>query len=71
MSDTKKKTVTVDVTIRYQIEIDEQNEIVKEYSNQGELLQDLASYRFSKVLPVMDNGVKVLDVSTVGWSFAK
>ena len=66
-----KKKLSVDVTIRYEIEIDESNEIVKEYSNQGELLQDLAAYRFSKVLPVMKDGVKILDVGTIGWSPSK
>lgn len=36
-----------------EVEIDETNDIVKEYENTDELLSDIVSYRFSSVLPVM------------------
>lgn len=63
-----KKTISIDVTIRYKVEIDEDNDIVKEYSDQGELIEDLAGYRFSNVLPVMKDGVKILDIATISWN---
>ena len=54
------KKVTVDVTYSYELEIDEENEIVKEYDTQEELLQDCATYRFGTGLPVIgEGGVKI------------
>ncbi len=55
--------IELEVTYRYQLEIDENNDIVKEYESIKDLLYDCASYRFN-ILPVLgkDGGVKVTDV---------
>lgn len=57
------KKVTVLVTYSYDLEIDENSPIVKEYENQKELIEDCASYRFLSTLPVINNGVEVVDIS--------
>jgi len=60
------KKVTVNVTYQYEIEIDESNEIVKEYESENELLVDCSSYHFGKILPVMNGGgVKVKDCTLI------
>jgi hypothetical protein len=60
------RTVEVTVTYKYELEIDDNNEIVKEYESEKELLVDCASYRFGTGLPVIgDGGVKVMDVELV------
>ena len=62
----KMRTVTVEVTYKYELEIDDNNEIVKEYESENELLMDCATYRFGTGLPVIgDGGVKVKDVELV------
>lgn len=61
-----KKTIKVQVTYIYELEIDTESEIVKEYVDDEELLQHLASYRFS-ILPVIDNGVEFKDVELQEW----
>lgn len=63
-----KKTLEVEVTIKYTIEVDNDNSIVKEYANEKELVDDLASYRFS-VLPVIGDGVEIKDVEVLDWSY--
>ena len=63
-----KKTLEVEVTIRYTIEVDNNNSIVRDYRNEKELVDDLASYRFS-VLPVIGNGVEIKDVEVLDWSY--
>lgn len=63
-----KKTLEVEVTIKYTIEVDNDNSIVKEYKNERELVDDLASYRFS-VLPVIGDGVEIKDVEVLDWSY--
>ena len=63
-----KKTLEVEVTIKYTIEVDKDNSIVKEYKNEKELVDDLASYRFS-VLPVIGDGVEIKDVEVLDWSY--
>ncbi len=63
-----KKTLEVEVTIKYTIEVDNDNSIVKEYKNEKELVDDLASYRFS-VLPVIGDGVEIKDVEVLDWSY--
>jgi len=63
-----KKTLEVEVKIRYTIEVDAENSIVKEYETEKELIGDLASYRFS-VLPVINNGVEIKDIEVLGWSY--
>ncbi len=59
-----KKKLTVVVTYNYEIEIDTDNGIVKEYESESDLIEHLVSYRFSDVLPVIGKGVKVTDIST-------
>ena len=50
------KTIEVTVTYKYEIQIEENNPIVKEYESENDLLVDCASYRFSDVLPVIKTG---------------
>ena len=60
----KKKKVKA--TYEYEIEIDENNEIVKDYENENDLIVDCASYRFSDVLPVIRHrGVKINNIELV------
>jgi hypothetical protein len=54
----KKQKFKLEVTMIVEVEVDQTNEIVKEYENADELLSDIISYRFSPVLPVM-SAVKV------------
>ncbi len=63
-----KKTLEIEVTIKYTVEVDTENSIVKEYETEKELVDDLASYRFS-VLPVIGNGVEIKDVEVLEWSY--
>lgn len=62
-----KKTLEIEVTMKYTIEVDTENSIVKEYETEKELVDDLSSYRFS-VLPVIGNGVEIKDVEVLNWS---
>jgi hypothetical protein len=55
------KRINVLVTYNYDLEIDENNYIVKEYESTKELIEDLASYRFG-TLPVIDNGVVIKNI---------
>jgi hypothetical protein len=50
------KTIEVTVTYKYEIRIEENNPIVKEYESENDLLVDCANYRFSDVLPVIKTG---------------
>jgi hypothetical protein len=62
----KMKTLEATVTYKYKLEIDDNNDIVKEYESENELLVDCASYRFGIGLPVIGGGgVKVKDVELV------
>ena len=49
----KKQKIKLEVTMLVDVEIDQTNDIVKEYESTDELLSDIVSYRFSSVLPVM------------------
>jgi hypothetical protein len=62
-----KKTIAIEVTYKYTIEVDENSPIVKEYNTEGELIDDLASYRFT-ILPVLNNGVEIKDVEFLDWT---
>lgn len=56
----QKKKIQLEVTMMVEIEIDENDDIVKDYENTSELLNDIISYQFSSVLPVIASGaVKV------------
>ncbi len=62
-----KKTLEIEVTMKYTIEVDSENSIVKEYESEKELVDDLVSYRFS-VLPVIGNGVEIKDIEVLDYS---
>lgn len=52
--------VTVEKTVH--IDVDFDNDITQEYANEQELIEDLVSYDFESVLPVIQSGgVKVMD----------
>lgn len=61
-----KKTILVNVTYIYTIEVDTENAVVKEYKTEKEMLEDLVHYNF-KVLPVLEEGVKITDISVDDW----
>ena len=64
------RQVTVTETKYYVVNIDDDNEIVKEYQDDDALINDCISYKFSKVLPVIeDGGVELLEKYAVsnGW----
>lgn len=50
----QKQKFKLEVTMIVEVEIDQTNDIVKEYQSTDELLSDIVSYRFSAVLPVME-----------------
>jgi hypothetical protein len=62
-----KKTLEIEVTYKYTIEVDEDNLIVKEYSTEKELIDDLVGYRFT-TLPVIGDGVEIKDVEATEYS---
>ena len=56
------KKVKVQVSFIYELEIDEANEIVKEYSSLVDLVSDCVLRNFGSGLPVIaDGGVKLID----------
>ena len=56
------RTIEVEVTRTYQIEVDDNNEIVKEYNSDEDLTADCAGFKFGNGLPVISGGgVKVKD----------
>ena len=56
------RTVKVLVTFEYTLEIDDNNEIVKEYGDLEEMVTDCAMRNFGTGLPVIgDGGVKLID----------
>lgn len=60
------KTIEVTVTYKYEIQIEENNLIVKEYESENDMLVDCASYRFSDVLPVIkEGGLVVRDIELI------
>ena len=54
--------MVIEVTYTYEISIDRESSCVKDYDNENGLIEDLVHYRFS-TLPVIGNGVDVLDVT--------
>lgn len=58
------RTREIQVTYSYTIAIDDENHIVQEYESDEQLAKDLAVYRF-QILPVLEEGVKVLDVEVI------
>ncbi len=61
MEQNAKKTIKVSATFIYELEIDADSSIVQEYDNDGQLIEELVSYRFS-LLPVIGNGVEIKDI---------
>lgn len=60
------RKLEIEITYKYEIEVDETDDIVKEYENDEELVQHLADYRFGTVLPVIQVGaVKIKDIELV------
>jgi hypothetical protein len=60
------KKLEIEITYKYEIEVDETDDIVKDYENDEELVQHLADYRFGTVLPVIQVGaVKIKDIELV------
>lgn len=56
------RTVKVVVTFEYELEIDDNNDIVKEYGDLEEMVTDCAMRNFGSGLPVIgDGGVKLID----------
>ena len=47
--------------------LDSESNVVKEYDNEQELLEDLVSYRFT-TLPVISNGVEIKDIEVSGFN---
>jgi hypothetical protein len=64
-----KKKITVDVHYQVTMEVDTDDDIVKEYESQNELVSDLVHYRFS-TLPVLQKGVKINDIEVSKWTYA-
>ena len=62
------KKITLSVTFNYELEIDEDNQLVKEYEGQDELLQELVDHKMSSVIAVMGNGVNVKSIDVDEWS---
>ena len=60
------RKLEIEITYKYEIEVDETDDIVKDYENDEELVQHLADYRFETVLPVIQVGaVKIKDIELV------
>ena len=60
------RKLEIEITYKYEIEIDETDDIVKDYENDEELVHHLADYRFGTVLPVIQVGaVKIKDIELV------
>ena len=60
----------LNVSYDLEIEVNEENFVVKEYESEKELFEDCANYRFSDVLPVINsNGVVIRenDVNSITW----
>ncbi len=62
----KMRKLEVTLTYKYEIEVNDNDDIVKEYKDDNELINDLASYRFSPVLPVVAVGaIKITDTEVL------
>lgn len=56
-----KKTIKVQATFVYELEVDTDSFYVKDYSSEEEMIEDLVHYRFT-TLPVIGKGVEIKDV---------
>ena len=60
------RRLEIEITYKYEIEVDETDDIVKDYENDAEMVQHLADYRFGTVLPVIQVGaVQIKDIELV------
>ena len=60
------RKLEIEITYKYEIEVDDNDDIVKEYENDKELVEHLADYRFGTALPVIQVGaVKITDIELV------
>lgn len=65
------RKLKIEVMHVYEIEINDSDDIVKEYASDEELVEDLISYNFSSILPVIaTGGVKVIDSEIIEHSIA-
>lgn len=59
-----------DVTTRYEIEVDQENHVVKDYDSNEELARDVVYYEFSPNLPVISSGgVKLIEETVIDVEF--
>ena len=56
-----KKTVKVQATFIYELEVDTESSYVKDYDSEQGMIEDLVHYRFT-TLPVIGKGVEIKDV---------
>jgi hypothetical protein len=61
-----KKTLKIEATYVYEIEIDTDSSYIKDYDKETDLIDDLVHYRFT-TLPVIGNGVEVKDIEVDNW----
>ena len=61
-----KKIVKIQATYIYEIEVDNESSIVKNYNTEKEMIEDLVGYRFS-ILPVIGQGVEIKDIEVDMW----
>jgi hypothetical protein len=59
-SEISMRKIEVTITYKYEIEVNDNNDIVKEYEDDKELINDLASYHFSPLLPVVGVGSVII-----------
>jgi len=60
------RLIKVKVTREYELQIEEENEIVREYESENSMLLDCVAYDFDSVLPVIgEGGVKVINVELI------
>lgn len=62
-----KKTIKLQVTYNYEIEVDTESSNVKDYDLEDDMLNHIVDYRFSDALPVMKDGIVIKDVETDSW----
>lgn len=66
MKGNKMRKLEAIITYKYRIEVDNNDDIVKEYVDDNELVNDCAKYKFQKKLPVMAVGaVRIISVELV------
>ena len=55
------RKIKIEVKAIYEISVDDDSPIVKEYADDDDLVSDLAHYNWS-TLPVLGNGVELIDM---------